>query len=225
MTSSILALLLVAGSCRRNSPVTTNEPSPIEPQAIKVVVPWRIEPTPAAPQSLPERPTPQQDSLYRSKLLTYLLARVRTTTPVRLTPRDTIDFTNYQSEGGWLGVTDITAPWSDRRFFTYATRYSSGVMVFTLDTAVRQGSQDELDSRRVDSIAVRGLRPTERFANRCKFGSREVDDRLMGVTPDSVPEKWMRPRLAWFVDTLTVRIRRIRPDSVSCILLPTGDGD
>jgi hypothetical protein len=215
-------LLVIANSCRSNSPATKTEPSPAEPQAVAVIVPWRIKATPALPSRVPERPTAQQDSSYREELLSYSLPDVRTMTPLILAPSDTIDLSNYQSEGWWLGASEPIEVRKLWRFGMDAQRFSSGALIIKLDTTTKR-SEFPLESRTVDSIAVRGLRATERFASQCRFRLREIDQRLVGVTPDSAGEKWMRPRLAWFIDTLTARIRPMRPDSISCILLPTGD--
>jgi hypothetical protein len=215
-------LLVIANSCRSNPPATKTEPSPAEPQAVAVIVPWRIKATPALRSRVPERPTAQQDSSYREELLSYSLPDARTTTPLILAPSDTIDLSNYQSEGWWLGASEPIEVRKLWRFLMDATRFSSGALILKLDTAANR-SDSSVDLHTVDSIAVRGLRPSERFASTCRFKSRQVDHRLVGVTPDSVPEKWMRPRLSWFIDTLSVRIRRIRPDSISCVYLPTGD--
>lgn len=48
-------------------------------------------------------------------------------------------------------------------------------------------------------------------------------ERLLGLVPHSTPELWMAPRSAWFVDTVRSRIRRIRPDALSCWLAADPD--
>src|SRR5436305_11193055 len=91
------------------------------------------------------------------------------------------------------------------RFLSDFSRFSSGVLVVTLDTTlVRNQSEAPFDTKRADSIAVRDLGKTERFSTDCKFGAHSRDERINGVVPDTTPEQWMRPRLAWLLATLTV---------------------
>jgi hypothetical protein len=168
--------------------------------------------------------TPAEDSLYAAALTANILPDEKTGSPVTLAPTDETDMSNYQSGGGWLGYSEPGTRPKAMRFLADFTRFTSGVLLLTLDTTlVRNQTDPPFDSKLADSIAVRGLGKTERFSTDCKFGARSRDERLNGLVPDTTPNKWMRPRLAWMFDTVSARIRRIRPDSISCMLLPDPD--
>jgi hypothetical protein len=132
--------------------------------------------------------------------------------------------TNFQSSGWWLGWTDDPPQPKARRFLADYSRFTSGVLVLALDTTlVRNQTQAPFDTKLADSIAVRGLAKTERFSTNCKFGVHSLDERLNGVVPDTTANTWMRPRLAWMFDTVFARIRRMKPDSIKCMLMPDPD--
>jgi hypothetical protein len=58
----------------------------------------------------------------------------------------------------------------------------------------------------------------EALSNTCRLGSAQLDDRIVGIMRDTIRERWIKPRLAWMFDTLSVRIKTIPVNSVFCIL-------
>ena len=166
--------------------------------------------------------TPAEDSAYAAAVKASVLPNQKTESRVTLAPTDETDVSNYQSSGWWLGWDGSGA--KSPRFSADFVRFTSGVLLLKLDTTlIRNRTEPPFDTRLADSIAVQGLRKTERFATDCKLGTHSVDARLTGLVVDTIPEKWMRPRLAWLFDTVSARIRRIKPDSLSCVL--TSDPD
>jgi hypothetical protein len=160
------------------------------------------------------------DSTYNALLAANTLPEEKTAATVRLAPNDTIDMSNFQSSGWWLGVGKD----GSRRFSADYERYTSGMLVLTLDTTLVRNQRDApFDTKRADSIAASGLGRTERFSSECKFGAHSTDERITGLVRDSTPEIWTRPRLAWLFDTAYARIRRMRPDSIACMLMPDPD--
>jgi hypothetical protein len=156
---------------------------------------------------------PLADSAYEAHLAANLLPDDRSDRPVTLAATDETDVTNYQSSGWWLGSE------AKPRFSADFNRFTSGVLFLKLDTTlVRNRTEPPFDTKLADSIAVRGLGKTERFATECKYAQHSVDKRLTGLVPDTTPEEWMHPRLAWLFDTVVARIRRMRPDLVACAL-------
>jgi hypothetical protein len=140
------------------------------------------------------------------------------TAMVTLSPTDETDVTNAQGASMRLG-SDADADAGRPVFSVDFTRFSSGALIMTLERSpVGQAAENLSDIKPSDSIAVAGLGPTERVGSECRLGSRRRNELLMGVVPDSTRMHWMRPRLAWLVDTVSARFRRIRPDSVSCVL-------
>ena len=97
---------------------------------------------------------------------------------------------------------------SPSRFQATALRYTTGKLVLLLDTA-RKGH--------ADSITIIGLAQHEALANHCLMGP-EFDARIVGIMRDTVREKLINPRLARMFDTLSLRIKAIPVESVSCIL-------
>lgn len=172
-----------------------------------------------------EKPsTPAEDSTYNALLAVSILHGEETDPPVRLAPTDETDMSNYQAAGWWLGYNKDGSRPKSVRFSADYSRFTSGVLLLTLDTSlVRNQTEAPFDTQRADSIGVRGLGKNERFSTDCKFGAHSVDERINGLVPDTTAEKWMRPRLAWLFDTAYARIRRIRPDSISCMLMPDPD--
>jgi hypothetical protein len=164
------------------------------------------------------------DSAYRTTLAANILPDEKTGPPVTLAAGDETDVSNYQSSGWWLGWVGGGSNSKPLRFSADFDRFTSGVLLLKLDTAlVRNRKEPPFETKLADSIAVRGLGKTERFATDCRFGAHRVDERLTGVVPDSTPDRWMRPRLAWLFDTVSARIRRVRPDSISCMLSQSPD--
>ena len=136
----------------------------------------------------------------------------------RLAPSDTIDTSNYQAAAWWMGRDD-SSPRHRWRFSAEFARYTSGVVVFKLDTLlVRDQQRPPFNSATADSIAVGGLRKPERLSTVCRVAGHRSDDRILGLMPDSTSGRWIPPRLAWFVDTVTSRFRRMKPDGLACRL-------
>lgn len=141
------------------------------------------------------------------------------TSPVTITASDETDVSNYQAAGWRLAGVADSAGDTVFRFFPGFRRFSSGVLIFTLDTTLtRDRTGPPFDTHLADSIAIRGLGAFERFATDCRIGTTALDERIVGVVPDTVPERWMRPRVAWTIDTTVARIRELKPDSVLCKL-------
>jgi len=160
--------------------------------------------------------SPSRDSAYLTALAGNIPRDDKTELPVTLAANDETDVSNYQSSGWSLGRENTSKP---ARFSADFVRFTSGVLILKLDTTlVRNRTEPPFDSKLVDSLAVRGLGKTERFATDCRFGTQPADERLTGLVPDSTPDRWMQARLAWLLDTASARIRRIRPDSISCML-------
>jgi hypothetical protein len=175
--------------------------------------------------SPPERPpTPTEDSAYDALLARSILPEEKAGLPLTLAPTDETDMSNFQSAGWWLVSNKDGSRPNSMRFLGDFSRFTSGLLVLTLDTTlVRNQTEGPFDTKRADSIAVPGLGKTERFSTDCRFAAHPLDERINGLVPDTTANKWMRPRLVWFFDTTSARIRRIRPDSISCMLMPDPD--
>jgi hypothetical protein len=112
------------------------------------------------------------------------------------------------------------------RFRAYAIRLPKDVLVLKLGTSAKRSSAGERTSRYIvaDSVVASGLQPNELFTNDCKMGSGSIaDGQIGGVPTTAVWDQWQRPRFAWRFDTVTVHIRSIAADSVSCILIQRDD--
>ena len=68
-----------------------------------------------------------------------------------------------------------------------------------------------------DSIEVTGLRRIDSFTQGCTYGSAPWEPRI-AILPDTVYERWGRPRFIWVLDTVKVRIRPLPTDSASCFI-------
>lgn len=121
---------------------------------------------------------------------------------------------------GWIVGHDENVPNSGSRFSGDADRYRSGVLVIYLDTSFKRAYPGEPphEYAHADSLVVRGLAAGETFAEFCKVGSKLALGQTAGLMRDTVTEQWLQPRLAWFFDTVSVRIRAVPTDSVLCIL-------
>ena len=100
-------------------------------------------------------------------------------------------------------------------------RHPSGLFTLWLDTASR--ATEETPSRRLhaDSIVVQGLKHGELIARYCLEGGAE-SKRVVGIVADTTPA---RPRLAWILDPLTLRVTALSADSLTCRTTPPGDGE
>lgn len=175
------------------------------------------------PPDPPPEPPPisaAEAAQYRQRILASVLPDLGVVETVRPTADDTTSLTNYQAASWRLGDEDTFPTKNPVRFFANFDRFTSGVLVLTLDTALtRTMREPPFESRVADSISIRGLGRRERFAVQCQFGTHQIDDQIVGVVRDTISEQWQRARLAWLFDTSTARIRPMRPDSVSCRLL------
>lgn len=169
-------------------------------------------------------PPPTEDSAYNAFLSASIVPEEKAGPPLTLATTDETDMSNYQSAGWWLGINKNGSRPNSMRFLADFSRFTSGLLVLILDTTlVRNQTEAPFDTKRADSIAVPRLGKTERFSTDCKFGAHPLDERINGVVPDTTANKWMRPRLVWLFDTVSARIRRIKPDSISCMLMPDAD--
>lgn len=143
--------------------------------------------------------------------------------PLKLTVADTTDGNNYQAAAEWMRGND-TSSRGRNRFTLGWERYASGVLIVRLDTLLdRHRQQSPFETTLADSVAHVGLTRAEVVADECRLAGYEPDQRVVGVLPDDTVGVWMRPRVAWFVDTIAARVRRIRPDSLACWLIPDRD--
>lgn len=121
---------------------------------------------------------------------------------------------------GWIVGRDEDVPNSGSRFEAGGDRYRSGFLVIYLDTALKRAYPGEPphERARADSLIVTGLAPGETFARLCKVSATLSKGETAGLMRDTVTEQWLKPRLAWFFDTVNVRIRAVPTDSVLCML-------
>lgn len=139
-----------------------------------------------------------------------------------LAPDDT-DITNYQAAGGWMRGNDTSARGRNRFAIGYE-RFTAGVLVLRLDTLLeRERKETPFETAGADSLAVAGLARAERVADECRLLGFETDQHIVGLLPSDTVGVWMRPRLAWYVDTVAARFRPLRPDSLACWLPPDRD--
>jgi hypothetical protein len=218
----LIVVLPLAAACKADSP-RKNTPSLRSSADTIVVAGWEsvsVNRDSAITTANPQ--TPAEDTAYEAVVEASVLPNQKTESRVTLAPTDETDMSNSQSSGWWLGWDGSSA--KSPRFSADFVRFSSGVLVLKLDTTlIRNRTEPPFDTRLADSIAVQGLKKTDRFATDCKLGAHSVDPRLTGLVSDTIAEKWMRPRLAWLFDTVSSRIRRIKPDSLSCILASDPD--
>lgn len=176
-----------------------------------------VETLEVAPKGRPARGAEYDSALAR------LLLPVTPDHPLRLTVADTTDGKNYQAAAEWMQGND-TSSRRRNRFTLGWERYASGVLIVRLDTLLdRHRQQSPFATVLADSVGHAGLARAEVVADQCRLAGYEPEQRLVGVLPDDTVGVWMRPRLAWFVDTIATRIRRMRPDSLACWLIPDRD--
>ena len=183
----------------------------------------QAEPASMIDSSTVEAGLPATGASYDAALTQIILPDDAPTAGILLSAADSTDLSNYQSAAWWMGdVNNAGAVWP--RFALDFERFTSGVLILRLDTLlVRDQQQPPYDLTQADSIAVGGLRKTERLAMRCRMNGYQGDHRIVGLMPDSSTERWFKPRMAWLVDTLQARFRRVRVDPLSCWLDPNPD--
>ena len=101
------------------------------------------------------------------------------------------------------------------RFRVRVTRFASGTLSVTLDTAPVGTSGRSAHFIAADSVVTRGLASGEKFTQACRPLSG-ANGQPIAVITDTVSGRFGRPRRAWLIDTVRVRISEIAPDSASC---------
>lgn len=96
-----------------------------------------------------------------------------------------------------------------------ALRRRSGVLTVHLDTAPSGTAGRHANFTAADSIKITGLAPKDRFTQGCRPQSHPPLQ-IIAVHSDTVEDRWGRPRYAWLLDTIAVRIRPLSIDSVTC---------
>ena len=104
---------------------------------------------------------------------------------------------------------------STSRFRVRVTRFSSGTLSVTLDTAPVGTSGRAAHFTAADSVITRGLASAEQFTQACRPLSGASGEPVALIT-DTVKGRFGRPRRAWLIDTARVRISEIAPDLVAC---------
>jgi hypothetical protein len=105
----------------------------------------------------------------------------------------------------------------DTRFRVRVLQLRSGTLRVWLDTSQAGLSQTNRPFYPADSVQVAGLTPVDRFTQGCTYGSGSWKPRV-GVVSDTIYEHNSRPKVVWFLDTASVRIRQLPTDSASCFV-------
>lgn len=164
---------------------------------------------------------PPAGPAYDSAVRSFLLPATREPSAT-FAPNDT-DVSNYAAGSGWMRGNDTSGRGRNRFSLGYE-RYTSGILILRLDTLLqRELRQSPFETAGGDSIAIAGLARREGVADECRLLGFDIDEHIVGLLPSDTVDAWMRPRLAWFVDTAATRFRRMRPDSVVCWLPPGRD--
>jgi hypothetical protein len=216
----LLAIVSLVSACEGRSRPSEARPAPAgvdsQPRLVAIAVSVEGGDSPSVPP--PSGRPPARGAEYERAVRASFLPDAREGPPVRPTASDDTDLSNYQGGGGRMFVDEEDIGRVPVRFFTNFDRFTSGVVIVTVDTTLDGHRQrPPFDSRMADSIAVAGLRPRERVATTCRFGTYDRDERIIGVLRSDARQRWMPARIAWFLDTTAVRIRNIRPTSVTCI--------
>ena len=216
----LLATLSLVSACDGRSRSSEARPAPAavdsQPQLVAVAVSVQGGDSPAV--TPPSGRPPPQGAEYERDVLASLLPDVREGPRLRPTVSDDTDLSNYQGGGGRLFVDEESVGRIPVRFFSNFNRFTSGILIITVDTTLDgRRLAPPFDSQTADSIAIGGLRRTERVATTCRFGAYDHDERIIGLLRSDARARWMPARAAWFLDTAAVRIRRLRPTSVTCI--------
>jgi hypothetical protein len=96
-----------------------------------------------------------------------------------------------------------------------ALRRRSGILTVHLDTAPSGTAGRQANFTAADSIKITGLAPRDRFTQGCRQQS-EPPPPIIAVHSDTIEGRWGRPRYAWLLDTIAVRIRPLSINSVTC---------
>jgi hypothetical protein len=101
------------------------------------------------------------------------------------------------------------------KFRAHERRASPKVLILTLDTpSVGSRTTGKPSYLVADSVVITGLSYGDMFSTDCRLGGVTMNGLVGGLI---YPKQESRhPRFAWRFDTLSVKIRSVPPDSVSC---------
>ena len=104
----------------------------------------------------------------------------------------------------------------NERFTGNHVRHPSGLMVIWFDTATRATEDTPAGTTHVDSVVVSGLQPGEYLAIYCNAAGRHETwkSQIVGILRDTA--NYLRPRMAWMLDTVSYKIRAIPTEPVLC---------
>ena len=104
----------------------------------------------------------------------------------------------------------------NERFTGQHVRHPSGLMVIWFDTATRATEDTPARTTHVDSVVVSGLQHGEYLTFYCNADGRHDTrkSQIVGILRDTT--NYLRPRMAWVLDTVSYRIRAIPTDRVLC---------
>ena len=114
----------------------------------------------------------------------------------------------------------------NERFTGMHVRHPSGLMVIWFDTAVRATEDTPAGTTHVDSVVVSGLQHGEYLTFYCNADGRHETwkSQIVGILRDTT--NYLRPRMAWMLDTVSYKIRAIPTDKVLCSTADLfGEGD
>lgn len=144
---------------------------------------------------------------------------------VNYAPEDTL-LPAYQIAGtdsafGAWGVSggDISA---EEFYIASHVRHPSGLMVIWFDTAVRATEQHSVGHVHADSVVVNGVQHLEYLGRFCSVGEGQ-DPAVVGLVHEG--DTLYRPRLAWRLNTQTLRIELFPPDSARCRITDPLEGE
>jgi hypothetical protein len=125
--------------------------------------------------------------------------------------------TAYSAEWNMGDDPDYPDKSVDTRFRVRVTRFRSGTLRIWLDTSKAGVSETHRAFYPADSVQATALAPIDRFTQGCGYGSGPWKPRV-GVVSDTTYEHHTKPRLIWFLDTATARIRQLPTDSATCFV-------
>ena len=104
----------------------------------------------------------------------------------------------------------------NERFTGQLIRVPSGLLLLWFDTTTRATEDTPAGTTHVDSLAVYGLQPGEFFTYYCNADGKQETwtTQIVGILRDTA--NYIRPRLAWMLDTSSFKIRAIPTDQVLC---------
>jgi hypothetical protein len=116
----------------------------------------------------------------------------------------------------------------NERFTGRLVRHPSGLLVIWFDTATRATEDTPAGTTHVDSVVVSGLQHGEYLTVFCNAEGRHETwkSQVVGILRDTT--NYLRPRMAWMLDTVSYKIKAIPTDPVLCsaaYLFGEGDDD